>query len=196
MNMSVFQFKANDSPPATGKILISSPFLRGSEFARSVVLIIEHNERGSVGILLNKEFPYHVWLNDLLPGTHLKVRIPVSVGGPIDRETLFFVHRFSKLSGAIPIGDGLYINGDFAQVLRYISEGNPTDGYVRFFFGCIGWTFGQLTDEIHENSWLVSAGNKEALLHDQTQALWSQCLDSLGGKYALWARYPQYPSLN
>lgn len=196
MNMSVFQFEANSNPPATGKILIASPFLKDSQFARSVVLIIEHNERGSVGIALNKEFPYHVWLNDLLPGIHLTARIPVSVGGPVDRETLFFVHRFDKLKGAIPIGNGLYINGDFGQVLRYISDGNSPEGSVRFFFGCIGWTFGQLADEIKENSWLVSAGNKEALLVDQAHTLWSECLNSLGGKYALWARYPQYPSLN
>jgi putative transcriptional regulator len=114
----------------------------------------------------------------------------------MDRETLFFVHRFDKLKGAIGIGHGLYINGDFGQVLRYISDGNPTDGFIRFFFGCTGWTVGQLPSEIKENSWLVSAGNKEALLHDETHTLWSECLNSLGGKYALWARYPQYPSLN
>jgi putative transcriptional regulator len=196
MNMRVFQFEANATPPDTGKILIASPFLKDSEFARSVVLIIEHNERGSVGIILNKEFPYHVWLNDLLPGIRLSARIPVSVGGPIDRETLFFVHRLPKLKNAISIGNGFYVNGDFGEVVRYISDGNPTDGFIRFFFGCTGWTFGQLTDEIKENSWLVSAGDKEALLNGQTQLLWSQCLNALGGKYALWARYPQYPSLN
>jgi putative transcriptional regulator len=196
MNMHVFQFEANDNPPERGKILISSPFQKDSEFARSVVLIIEHNERGSVGIVLNKDFPYHVWLNDLLPGLHLTAKIPVSVGGPVDRDTLFFVHRLKQLEGAISIGNGLYINGNFNQMLRYISDGNPTDGFVRFFFGCIGWTYGQLTSEISDNAWLVSAGNKEALLHERQGDLWSSCLDSLGGKYAMWARYPQYPSLN
>jgi putative transcriptional regulator len=196
MNMNVFQFEANSNPPAQGKILISSPFLKDSQFARSVVLIIEHNERGSVGITLNKEFPYQVWLNDLLPGIQLNTRIPVSVGGPVDRETLFFVHRFDQLKDAIPIGNGLYINGEFNEVLRYISDGNPTDGFIRFFFGCTGWTQGQLTYEIQENSWLVSAGNKEALLNERPDTMWSLCLNNLGGKYALWARYPQYPSLN
>jgi putative transcriptional regulator len=118
------------------------------------------------------------------------------VGGPIDHETLFFLHRFSQLRGAIPIGHGLYINGDFGEVLRYLSDGNTPEGKIRFFFGCIGWTSGQLNDEIKENSWLVSAGNKEALLSGQTHLLWSESLNSLGGKYALWAKYPQYPSLN
>ena len=54
MDMTIFQIESNKVLPRQGDLLISAPFLKDYVFARSVVLMVEHNEEGSMGIVLNK----------------------------------------------------------------------------------------------------------------------------------------------
>lgn len=100
------------------------------------------------------------------------------------------------VEGALPLGNGLYLNGDFEEIKKYILDGNPIQGVLRFFAGYAGWESGQLIKEIKENSWLIGNTDKDLLLGSQSRDLWRNSLNVLGGKYAIWARYPQYPSLN
>lgn len=81
MDMHVFQIESNKVDPAKGNILISSPFLSDYHFTRSVVLLVEHDEEGSMGIIMNKDFRYHVLLNDLIPALEFAPPIPVYKGG-------------------------------------------------------------------------------------------------------------------
>lgn len=196
MDMRVFQIESNKVMPIKGNILISSPFLSDYNFARSVVLLIEHNEEGSMGIVMNKDFRNHILLNDLLPALEFAQRVPVYKGGPMSRETIFFLHTLKDLDGALPLGNGLYLNGDFDEVQKYILDGKPIDGVFRFFSGYAGWENGQLMKEIEENSWLIGDSDKEALLDLHYSEMWRSSLTGLGGKYAIWARYPRYPYLN
>lgn len=85
---------------------------------------------------------------------------------------------------------------DFNAVQQYILDGKPIEGVIRFFAGYAGWDHGQLAKEIKENSWLIGKAGKETLLNQHFRDLWHTSLNEMGGKYAIWARYPQYPSLN
>lgn len=194
--MRVFQIESNKILPEKGDILISSPFMNDYHFTRSVVLLIERNEERSIGIIMNKDFRYHISLNDLIPDLESARRIPVYKGGPVSRNILFFLHTLGNLEGAMPLGNGLYLNGNFEEVQQYILDGKPVEGVLRFFSGYAGWGNGQLEKEIKENSWLTSQSNKNTLISMQFRDLWRTSLSALGGKYAIWARYPQYPSLN
>lgn len=196
MDMHVFQIESNKVLPVKGNILISSPFMSDYHFARAVVLLIEHNDEGSMGITMNKDFRYHLLLNDLIPALAAVQRIPVYKGGPVSRDTIFFLHTLKELEGALPLGNGLYLNGDFEEVQKYILDGNPVEGVFRFFSGYAGWENGQLSKEIEENSWVISDSRKEPLLDMPFRDLWRTSLSDLGGKYAIWSKYPQYPSLN
>lgn len=196
MDMTVFQIESNKVLPKQGSILISAPFLRDYHFARSVVLVVEHGEEGSMGIVLNKSFHYVMTLNELVPALEFAPRIPVYKGGPVSRETLFYLHTLKDLKGALPIGNGLYLNGDFEQMQQYILEGNPTEGVVKFFCGYAGWQGDQLMKEIEENSWMVTEQASEELLQPFQRNLWRNSLTRMGGRYAIWAKYPLYPTLN
>lgn len=92
MDMRIFQVKSNKALPHTGSILIASPLLYDYHFARSVVLMITHNSEGSMGIVMNKDFRYHISLNQLVPNLETAPLIPVYKGGPVDRSTIFFLH--------------------------------------------------------------------------------------------------------
>lgn len=196
MDMQIFQVEVNKVEPVKGKILISSPFLHDIHFIRSVILLIEHNEEGSVGLVMNKDFKMHIYLNDLIPDLAYSQRIPIYKGGPVSADTLFYLHRLKDLEGAIELSDGLYLNGDFEAVKNYIREGGVTEGVFRFFTGYAGWERGQLEHEIEENTWVVGSGYSELLLSLHAGQLWKNCLDKMGGRYALWATYPLYPILN
>ena len=196
MDMTVFQVESNKVLPCQGGLLIAAPFLRDFHFSRSVVLVVDHNEEGSMGIVLNKNFNRLTTLNELVPALENLPPIPLYKGGPVGRETLFYLHTLSYLKDALPLGNGLYLNGDFNQMQEYILSGAPTQGVVRFFMGYAGWQRGQLTQEIEANTWMVSNDSQVDLLNMYLRDLWKESLCDMGGKYAVWSRYPKYPIMN
>ncbi len=196
MDMRIFQVHSNKALPHVGSILIASPLLYDYHFARSVILMVTHNIEGSMGIVMNKNFRYLVSLNQLVPKLASAPVIPVFKGGPVERDTIFFLHVLKHLEGALNLGNGLYLNGNFSSVLQYILNGNPVEGYIRFFAGYAGWDNLQLQKEIDEDSWMVGETTKKHLLNDNYRDLWFNSMSDLGEPYNLWATYPQYPSCN
>ncbi len=194
MDMGIFQVKSNRALPAKGRILIASPLL-SDYFTRTVILMITHNEEGSMGLVMNQSFRHHVTLNQLVPGLGATSDIPIFKGGPVGRDTIFFIHSLETLDGALEISDGLYLNGDFEELKEYIRQGNPVRGHIRFFAGYAGWDNGQLQEEIRENCWMVGESRRKELL-DCNPKLWKESMDSLGPQYSIWAKYPIDPSLN
>ncbi len=196
MDMTLFQVESNKVLPHQGGLLIAAPYLRDPYFSRTVVLMIEHNEEGSMGIVLNKNFSNLMTVNELVPAFKYLPPIPLYKGGPIGKETLFYLHTLSYLKDAYPLGNGLYMNGDFNQMQQYILSGAPIQGVVRFFMGYAGWQKGQLKQEIEQNTWIVSNESRVNLLNMYLRDLWQESLCDLGGKYAIWSRYPRYPIMN
>ena len=196
MDMTIFQVESNKVLPRQGGLLISAPFLRDWHFARSVVLVVDHNEEGSMGLVLNKDFSRLMTLNDLVPALAALPPIPLYKGGPVGRDTLFYLHTLSYLKDALPLGNGLYLNGDFNQMQQYILSGAPTQGVARFFMGYAGWQKGQLKQEMKQNTWIVNNESQVDLLNMYLRDLWQEALCDMGGKYMVWSRYPKYPFMN
>ena len=119
MDMGIFQVKSNRALPAKGRILIASPLL-SDYFTRTVILMITHNEEGSMGLVMNQSFRHHVTLNQLVPGLGATSDIPIFKGGPVGRDTIFFIHSLETLDGALEISDGLYLNGDFEEFPAFL----------------------------------------------------------------------------
>ena len=196
MDMTIFQIESNKIHPRKGDLLISAPFLKDFYFARSVILMIENNDEGSMGIVLNKSFSNLMTLNEVIPELASLPPIPLYKGGPVERKTLFYLHSFSELKDALPLGNGLYVNGDFEQMKRYLLCGGSTQGYIRFFMGYTGWQKGQLKQEIETNTWIINKDSHLDLLNMHLRDLWKESLCDMGGKYAVWSHYPKYPIMN
>ena len=105
MDMTLFQVESNKEFPRQGSLLIAAPFLRDYQFSRTVILMVEHNEEGSMGIILNKNFSNLMTLNEVVPELASLPPIPLYKGGPIGRETLFYLHTLSYLKDALPLGN-------------------------------------------------------------------------------------------
>ena len=196
MDMTIFQIESNKIHPRKGDLLISAPFLKDFYFARSVILMIENNDEGSMGIVLNKSFSNFMTLNEVIPELASLPPIPLYKGGPVERKTLFYLHSFSELKDALPLGNGLYVNGDFEQMKRYLLCGGSTQGYIRFFMGYTGWQKGQLKQEIETNTWIINKDSHLDLLNMHLRDLWKESLCDMGGKYAVWSHYPKSPIMN
>lgn len=194
IDSDIFKIQSNNVLPSRGKILISEPFLRDATFGRSVVLLIDHTEEGSMGLIINKQLP--IFVNDIIKEFKYIENIPLYKGGPIATDTLFYLHTLADIPGAIPISKGLYLNGDFDEIKKYILQGNKVDRYIRLFLGYSGWESEQLSTELKENTWLVSKEENAYLMNGDTKDMWKQALEKLGSKYETWSRFPQVPTFN
>lgn len=196
MDMTIFQIESNKLRPLQGGLLIASPFIRDKHFSRSVVLMLDHNEEGSMGIVLNKSYFGLRTLNEVIPTLECLPPIPLYNGGPVGQDTLFYLHGLSHIKDSLSLGNGLYLNGNFDQIQQFLLTEGSTKGMIRFFMGYAGWQKGQLEQEIEENTWIVNNDNKIDLLNTYLRDMWKETLGDLGGKYTVWSRYPKYPIMN
>ncbi|NQY07321.1 MAG: YqgE/AlgH family protein, partial [Flavobacteriaceae bacterium] len=136
--------------PDKGNLLIAEPSIMGDiSFNRSVILIAENNEDGSIGFILNK--PLDFSLEDLIPGVSLDFTI--YNGGPVEQDNLYFIHRVPHLiKGSIEISNGIYWGGDFNTVIDLLQMEKLKTNDIRFFLGYSGWSPSQLEEELSSNS--------------------------------------------
>lgn len=195
-NTDIFKIETNHVVPNQGKILISEPFLCDHIFGRSVILLVDYTQDGAVGLVMNKPLP--IMLNEVLDDFgDFQENIPLYKGGPLSMDTLFYLHTFRQVSGSIPIADGVYMNGTFEELKTCLKRGKHIEGNVRFFLGYSGWEHKQLDREINENTWIIGEENKESLMNEKASpTMWKNAMSKLGGKYEMWARFPQMPILN
>lgn len=163
-------------------------------FKRTIVLLTEHNEEGSIGFVLNRLTEYK--LNDVLPDFP-EFDSEVYYGGPVQIDTLQFIHKAGDiLEGSTRIVDGLYWGGNF-DILKILIETKAVDpSDFRFFIGYSGWGAGQLKDELSINSWIVTSSKTENIFSDEPDKLWKEISKSLGKKFAILASFPENPSVN
>lgn len=194
MDSDPYRIEYNRVEPCKGSVLIAEPFLRDHFFGRSVVFLVEHSVgEGTMGLVLNKPLP--VMLSDIMSDCYSAEEIPVYRGGPLAMDTLFYLHTFADVHDSLPVVDGIYLNGDFEAIRRYILQGNPVRGHLRFFLGYAGWEDGQLCEECEADSWIVNRDGRSCL-RDDSDRQWEHALSSLGGKYRVWATFPILPELN
>ena len=175
-----------------GKLLIATPALIDPNFARTVVLITEHNEEGAMGIILNR--PSEAAVESVVPElTDVAGDEPVFVGGPVQPEAIVVLAEFSDLSAAAWI---VAADVGFASAEVELDSLGSSVRRGRVYAGYAGWGEGQLEAELETDSWFVEAPLPAELFPDEPDSLWSEVLARKGGQYALIARMPADPSLN
>lgn len=180
--------------PEPGMLLIAEPFLRDPNFSRSVVLLCEHKQEGSFGLLLNRS--YHHTLEDLIPECE-GLDYAISDGGPVQRDTLHFIHQYpGRIPGGSELRDGMFWGGDFELAIRLLRSGVINRERIRFFIGYSGWTEGQLDSEVRDKSWLVTPGSRQIVFPKSEVETWKESLRHMGGDYEILVNFPIDPSMN
>ncbi|MBL7137377.1 MAG: YqgE/AlgH family protein [Bacteroidales bacterium] len=179
--------------PKQGIILISEPSLKDFYFRQAVILLAEHNEEGTFGIIVNK--PIEVRLDEVIKGFS-GFEYPVYLGGPVKTDSIFFIHTLPGIENSLRIMDGLFWGGDIEVVRSLMEEGKLSEHQIRFFLGYSGWHPNQLDREINEKSWVLSHATINEVITSHPEELWSNYLKNMGNDYAIWANFPPDPALN
>ena len=194
LDLDLFKIEHNNVNPPKGKVLISEPFLQDSYFKRSVILLSEHNEDGTVGFVLNN--PIDFSLSEILkdfPGFEANI----SLGGPVSTSTVHFIH---SLGDIIPdsqhVFGEIFWGGNFDNITDMIKSGLVKNNQIRFFVGYSSWYPDQLNNEIAQNSWVVSELSSDVIMESNEKDMWKRSVKNLGEKYKMWTEFPENPSFN
>lgn len=191
MSLDLFIIE-NEIAPQKGLALVAEPLTDDDYFGRSIVLLAEHGPEGSVGFVLNKETNYT--LSDIVED--LDADFMIYKGGPVEPNTLHYIHTLGHLEHAIPIEDGLFWGGDFDQLKDQIKLGMINDNQIQFFMGYSGWSPDQLDHELKNNFWIVSDIDKDDILLKQNDQFWNETVKALGEKFRIWLNVPENPNYN
>ncbi len=178
----------------SGIILVAPPALVDPNFRKSVVLLCEHTTAGSFGLILNHRVT--VAMAELMADLSSYTE-PVRIGGPVQLDTLHFLHTYgSEVEGAVQIVNGVYWGGEIEELQRLFDEKRPTRDELRFFLGYAGWGEGQLEAELEAGGWILLPATLDLVFPKDPEKLWREAMIRLGGEYSLLANYPNDPGMN
>ncbi len=191
MKFDYFNFKSNNKVKK-GSIIFSQPLMKDPNFQRSLILICEHNNEGSLGYVLNEK----IYPNDLKLDINKKILKNLYLGGPVDKSYLNFIHNHNNLPSSDKILDDVFLGGDIDFFLKNNID-KEKEIKCKFFCGYSGWSPNQLEEEINENSWIVvNEYDMNILFRNIDDKFWSIFLSNFGGKNKIFSNYPKDPSLN
>jgi len=171
-----------------GRLLVATPMLRDPNFDRTVVLLLDHNDGGALGVVLNRPSPLAV-AEPLPQWVDLAADPPVVfVGGPVSPGSAICLARAE--------GDGegwqpLFAGLGTLDLSRTPDELGAEIARLRVFAGYAGWGGGQLEGEIEAGAWVVTTAGPGDALSEQPDVLWRQVLHRQGGVVSALSSYPK-----
>lgn len=175
MNNRIFPSSGNSSMPIRGQLLIATEMLNGTVFDRTVVLLVQDDENGAFGVILNRpadEKQKQHWRQ--MSGSPDHVASQLVHGGPMGGP-VFAIHKFQSLAEMEMPGE-LFISAK-AEMIQQLFDRNP-DNY-RIYLGIAGWKDDQLVDEIDRGLWYVMDSDPEDIF-DDSDWLWEKALFRYG----------------
>lgn len=181
-----------------GSLLVATPMLVDPNFDHTVVLLLDVDDNGALGVVLNRPSPVPV--HEVLPGWSDVLTMPdvLFQGGPVGTDSALAVADLPDGSqGEEPVGFRRLFGATGIVDLDTPTEiMAPALTHLRIFAGYAGWGTGQLEAEIEEGSWYVVPAVADDLFGAQPEALWSRVLRRQPGELAWVSTRPVDPTLN
>jgi putative transcriptional regulator len=181
----------------TGRLLVATPTLGDPNFRRTVIYVLDHDESGTLGVVVNR--PTAVPVGEVLPDWQPYATDPgvLFQGGPVALDSALGLAVLPGLGDEEPLGwrrvaDGLGLV-DLDAPPEVLADGMVG---LRIFAGYAGWGSGQLEDELAEGAWYVVAGQAGDAFTASPTGLWRAVLRRQGGDLAFVSTYPDDPSMN
>ena len=175
------------------RLLVATPEMSDPNFFRTVVLMLEHNEEGAMGLVLNRV--YDAGAEEVVPywADHLKPPGNLHCGGPVSADSIVGLARIpvAGLDGTAPLVGLVGVLDLYRQ-----PEELPGVDSVRLFSGYSGWESGQLDAELDAGGWIVVNADPDDPLTDDPDGLWGRILGRQPGVLGLFANYPDDPTSN
>ncbi|MCH7564956.1 MAG: YqgE/AlgH family protein [Gemmatimonadetes bacterium] len=175
-----------------GRLLISSGGLFDPNFRHTVVLVLEHNTDGTLGVVLNRALDVTVEesvpaLSDLVPAGELLFQ-----GGPVQPASPVLLAEFThpELVDVPVFGSVGFLVGEVSADIK------PSILRARVFAGHSGWAPGQLDAEMTADAWIIEPAREDDVFTDAPASLWRRVLERKGPEYRQLSRMPYDPSMN
>lgn len=167
----------------TNHFLIAMPGMEDPNFSRTVTYICEHNEQGSMGIVVNR--PMDLQLGDMLDQLDIEshstdaLQMPVYLGGPVQTDRGFVLHSGTHLwDSTLRITNGVSVTTS-KDILEAIAKGEgPEQALIAL--GYAGWSGGQLDGEMSANAWLSGPADSNILFQMPSDERWQAAARLLG----------------
>ena len=177
-----------------GQLLVAAPSLLDTDFYRSVVFMLEHNQQGAIGVILNRpsELPVSTAIDRW--ADHATEPAVVFLGGPVSPSSVIGLASYELERSA---DHWNRILGRIGTVdLELTPQEVPGIGSVRMFAGYAGWTGGQLEAELLTCSWFVVEAELSDVHTDNPGDLWWDVCGRQAGSLRHLANYPYDPRHN
>jgi putative transcriptional regulator len=177
-----------------GQLLLDSGQLTGSFFARTVILVCQHDAEGAFGLVLNRPTGGKVGeaLAAELPDSLRE--LPLYLGGPVQPTAMSFLHADAFLSDANVMAN-LSVGHSLDELID-VGESFSADKQVRLFAGYSGWSPGQLEAELKRKAWLTHPASVDLIFSADPGDLWAKLMRQKGWKNQLLSQIPDNPTLN
>ena len=180
-----------------GSLLIANPVLPDPNFSRTVILLCDHDDQGSFGLVINRSTQLRA------PDLFLNINIlksyneKIYLGGPVSQSMVFFLCRSPSAAGKLDeICSGVYLGSNLETLESLYSSLENPEQDIRFYLGYSGWSGGQLAEEMDQNSWLVQRANEQFIFLDSESLIWPKAVNSLGKEYQYLTKAPVNPQWN
>ena len=174
--------ETSPSEPAPGHFLVAKRSLKDLSFGQSVVYLLEHDETGTQGLIVNRSSD--IKLSEALPdiADNQETEHVLHYGGPVGLSSIFMLIRSETVfDGLFHIANGVYVSTD-RRVLDEILGAKTPENEVRFYLGYSGWAPGQLDYEFKRGSWHLMAADPDTIFTHDTQSLWGLLIKQLEPK--------------
>ena len=154
-----------------GHLLIAAPSLKDGNFFKSVVLLVQHNEQGALGLVLNQ--PLDVTIQDAwsqVSENPCNAEGPLHQGGPCPGPLM--VAHTDPTASDLEVCDGVYFSTDKHTIENLVGQ---SAGPLKFFVNYAGWGPGQLESEIERGGWLSTPAARGEIFRNDDE-LWSVAL--------------------
>ncbi len=180
-----------------GYFLIANPVLPDPNFSRTVVLLCNHDDEGSFGLVINRSAPIdskevfaEMGMSEFPSGK-------IYLGGPVSPSQVFYLcHSEEPLPELESICDGVYLGMSWELLDNLMTRVKNPEKNIRFYLGYSGWGAGQLAGEMTRLSWLTSAACGEFIFQDNEDGIWKNVVCSLGKDYEYLVQAPINPQWN
>ena len=163
-----------------GKLLVARPGMPDERFRQSVILLVEHSEKGAFGLIVNRVVQ-RISLSALfssfgINGPKDLSQVNIHYGGPVSPDSGFVLHtREHELEAVHDVGKNVAIS-PVDTVLRAMAQGKRPKKIV-IIVGYAGWGAGQLESEMRRGDWYMAPADSDILFGDDRESKWSRAME-------------------
>jgi putative transcriptional regulator len=168
-----------------GQFIVATPNLGDPRFARSVIYMLEHDQQGAVGLIVNRIYGQGS-MDNLLEGFGIEStgndrEVRLHFGGPVDPDRVFILHSPDySLPSTISIDKGISMTSR-REVFQAIADGHGPE-QVLVILGYAGWASGQLENEINRGDWLSAPADDTTIFDQDIDGKWDRVTGRAGLK--------------